>query len=228
MDRSAVRGFDVPPGLIPFLTADDDNGLRKYLDSQCPRSTLTALLTGPELRLVKASVASLAARGTMAETPSLARLLHHPDAEASALAEDALWSIWLRAGNPEANGLVAEAIEEMNAGHYGRAVVRLDRAIRTSPGFAEAYNQRAIALYLAEKHLRSVADCRRTLALNPWHFGAAAGLGHCYAQLALYERAIDAYHAALKLHPRLDGVRLAVEHVREILHVRSRPRGSHD
>jgi tetratricopeptide (TPR) repeat protein len=217
MDATSASGADFVEGIRPFLTDRDTAGLMRYLEERWPRAMLTAMLTHPEAAVVKASVVCLGLRGSMADTPSLARLLHHEDSEVVALAENSLWSIWLRAGGEDANALLADAVEAMNDKAYHRATQLLDQAIRLCPRFAEAYNQRAFAWYLTEKHLRSVADCRRAIALNPWHFGAAAGLGHCYAQLGLYERALDAYHAALKLHPRMDGIRTAIRQIREML-----------
>lgn len=182
-----------------------------------PRSWLLASLQAPQRQVVIAAAARLGICGRMGDTPMLARLLHHRDSEVVAAAEQALWAIWLRAGDEVSNGTLAKAVQMMNEGRYEAAVGVLDGPLGRSPGFAEVYNQRAIAWYMMDKHLRSVADCRRTLALNPWHFGAAAGLGHSCAQLGFYERALDAYHAALRLHPRMDGIRQAIRQIRELL-----------
>ncbi len=228
MKSAATTGLDYAAAANSYLQSHDSDGLKAYLGQHVPRPALVGMLTDPNADLVKASVTSLAACGTMSDTPALARLLHHSDEAVATLAENALWSIWLRAGGPEANTLLIEAIEAMNENAYTQAVRRLDDAIRRCPDFAEAYNQRAIAWYLSGKYLRSVADCRRTLALNPYHFGAAAGLGHAYAELGMFERSLDAYHAAIKLHPRMDGVRVAMEKVREILTGSSRPRRLRD
>jgi tetratricopeptide (TPR) repeat protein len=217
MDATFATGAEFVEGMRPYLADGDTAGLVRYLEERWPRATLVSMLNNPDISVVKASIVCLQLQGGMSDTPALARLLHHPDIEVVSLAENALWSIWLRAGNREAGSLLARAIEAMNEKAFRRATNLLDRAIRLQPGFAEAYNQRAFAWYLSEKYLRSVADCRRALALNPWHFGAAAGLGHCFAHLGLYERALDAYHAALKLHPRMEGVRTAIRQIRGIL-----------
>lgn len=217
MDATSATGAEFVEGIKPFLAERDTAGLVHYLDERWPRGELASMLHSPDASVVKASIICLGLRGRLSDAPILARLLHHEDAAVVALAENSLWSIWLRAGDDKANSLLAEAIDLMDDAAYVRAAKLLDEAIRLCPGFAEAYNQRAFAWYLSEKHLRSVADCRRALSLNPWHFGAAAGLGHCYAHLGLYERALDAYHAALKLHPRMEGVRTSIRQVRELL-----------
>jgi len=61
--------------------------------------------------------------------------------------------------------------------------------------------------YLRGMHAEAIGDCQATLALNPWHFGAAAGQGMCCAALKDYEGAIAAFEAALGINPRLGHLR---------------------
>jgi len=83
------------------------------------------------------------------------------------------------------------------------------------PTFAEAYNQRAIVLFLLGRYEQAAEDCLRALRLNPYHFGAMAGLGHCHASLGRWERALEAYHRTLQLHPRAEGIRQSIRQVQE-------------
>jgi cytochrome c-type biogenesis protein CcmH/NrfG len=48
----------------------------------------------------------------------------------------------------------------------------------------------------------------------PCHFGAWAGLGHCYAHEGQLAEAVEAYERALAINPHLEGVRQAVEEMR--------------
>ncbi len=217
MAAASIAGRDLVEGVTPFIASNDAAGLSRYLDEYWPRPTLVSLLMSPDRDVVKASIMCLERKHSALDSPQLARLLHHDDDDVVAMAEYALWSIWLRAGDAAANALLAQAIRAMNRQHYVKAAALLGEAIRQCPGFAEAYNQRAIAWYLQEKFAWSIADCRRALQLNPWHFGAAAGLGHCYAHLGLHEHSLEAYQTALNIHPRLDGVRQAIRHVRQML-----------
>ena len=63
------------------------------------------------------------------------------------------------------------------------------RLIAIAPAFAEAYNQRAIIYFEQGRYAESARDCRRVLSINPYHFGALAGLFQC--QIGL-DRAADA------------------------------------
>ena len=60
---------------------------------------------------------------------------------------------------------------------------------------------RATAYYQAGLFGPSIADIRRTLALNPRHFGALSGLGMILEQLDYPKDALEAYRAVLVIHP---------------------------
>ena len=45
----------------------------------------------------------------------------------------------------------------------------------------------------------------------PCHFGALAGMGHCYAHLGDCGRAIDCYEKSLSINPHMCGIREAVQ-----------------
>ena len=48
-----------------------------------------------------------------------------------------------------------------------KAVAGLDLLVQKAPRFAEAYNQRAILHFRLKQYDRSIADCEKTLQLNP-------------------------------------------------------------
>jgi tetratricopeptide (TPR) repeat protein len=69
--------------------------------------------------------------------------------------------------------------------------------------------------YLLERYPESIEDCHRTVSRMPCHFGAWAGMGHCYAHLGKHEEAIRSYEKALEINPRLEGVRQGIDSLRE-------------
>ena len=57
----------------------------------------------------------------------------------------------------------------------------------------------------------SVRDVERTLALEPRHFGALAGLGLINIRLGHTDQAIKAFREALKVNPHLTGAKANLE-----------------
>lgn len=146
----------------------------------------------------------------------LAPLLRHHDRSVVEAAERALWSIWFRAGSPVSRRRIRRAVLLMREDRFQEATDELDRIIAEDPDYAEAYHQRAIARYLMDDPMGSIADCRCTLALNPVHFGALVGMGHCLADLGQLCDALGCYRATLEVHPRMDGVRQAIRSIRSL------------
>ena len=61
---------------------------------------------------------------------------------------------------------------------------------------------------------QSIRDCKRTVALNPNHFGAFAGMGHVYVRLGKIDEALEAYKQALVINPNLISIAEAVLRLR--------------
>lgn len=192
----------------------------------CTHAELLRCLHCDRIDLVRAATKRVGERGNFSDTPVLARLLQHADRVVVSLAENSLWAIWLRAADDDANALLAGAIGAMNGRRYFEARQLATAAIHRSPGFAEAYHQRAIVSCLVDREFLSIADSRQALRLNPWHFAAAANLAYAYVSLGLIEQALDAYNTSLKLHPSLECVRASVKRVRAVLHSGKSPAGS--
>ena len=55
---------------------------------------------------------------------------------------------------------------------------RLNQPPRRLAG--QGYNRRATVLFLLGRYQESIEDCQLVLELNPYHFGAASGMGMCY------------------------------------------------
>lgn len=186
-------------------------------DEHRATARLVALTRSPRREVAQRAVLVLGHLGHPRFAPVLAEALHYPDPLVAAAAEHALWCIWFREGGRRAEDQLCEQIVRMSTGQLWAAIRGLSDLIRRAPEFAEAYNQRATAYYLAGEAHQAALDYRRALRLNRFHFAACAGEGHCFAQLGLYREALRAYLAARQIHPRLEGVRQSIRRIRELM-----------
>ena len=138
----------------------------------------------------------------MTEAEALAALRGEDPAHV-ARAEAALWQIWCRSGIPEVDRLLGEGVEAMERQELGEAIAHFTRVIERAPDFAEGWNKRATARYMAEDYAGSVADCQETLARNAHHFGALSGQGLCHMALGQYREAATLFRRCLAVHPHL-------------------------
>lgn len=194
-----------------FLGAYDETGLLRYLKPAWPVTDLIKLLAHRDAAVVKVSATCLGLLGDPVATSALLASLPHEDAIVSTMAEFSLWSIWFMERGASAESLLRQAGRLEPA----QAVSVLDALADRYPDWAEPHNQRAIVNFKEHRFVESIRDCRRVLAIQEHHFGAWAGLGHCYARLAEHAKSLECYGRALAIHPRLSGVRQSQRVVRE-------------
>jgi tetratricopeptide (TPR) repeat protein len=176
--------------------------------------TLQRLLHSPDIHAKRAAVAALGLVGTMESNKPLARMLHDADRIVRQTASEALWSMWFRGDGPE-NSEELQRIVRMN--NAPKALQALNGLIQTAPRFAEAYNQRAILYFRTGEYQRSIADCEVVLKLNPFHFGAQAGMAQCYMKVRKPRAALRAFRHALRIHPDLEGVEATIRALEDAL-----------
>lgn len=204
-----IEMFDRLPPLHP---GDDEElwaagvqeamrGFRDAVQDRYTEGTLQRLLASDDVKARRAATLALGFIGTMDANPSVAAALHDPDSLVQMFAADALWELWFRGGTAEQNRRLRQASREADA---LRARSELDSLIQQAPAFAEAYNQRAIWFFKRNEFARAVEDCEKTLQLNPYHFGAAAGLGQCLVKLGKPRAALRAFRTALEINPALE------------------------
>jgi tetratricopeptide (TPR) repeat protein len=168
------------------------------------------------------AVRILADRGGMEHLPPLVRALRDPDPDVRSLAEDALWRIWSRSGDPAVDRLFAEGVDQLRERQLEQAVDTFSRIIARKPDFAEGWNKRATVYYWLGDYEKSLADCDEVMKRNPHHFGALSGYGLIYMQLDRPERAIEYFERALAINPNLDQVAETIEALRRSLRARGR------
>lgn len=118
---------------------------------------------------------------------------------------------WSKSGSPAMDLLLKRGRDAMEAGDFQAAIEHLTALTDHAPDFAEGWNARATAYFMAGQFGPSVADIQHTLALNPHHFGALSGLGQIFEAMDRPEQALKAYRAALAVNPHMVGVRDAVD-----------------
>jgi tetratricopeptide (TPR) repeat protein len=149
-----------------------------------------------------------------AQTPRLDELfteLSAADARGAQRIEREIWAEWSKSGSPAMDLLLERGRAAMQAGDTAAAIEHLTALTDHAPDFAEGWNARATAYFQAGEYGPSIADIGHTLALNPRHFGALSGLAAIFEELGDPKRALEAYRAALAIHPQLQGVKEAVE-----------------
>ncbi len=164
-------------------------------------------------------VALMAAqRGEQADLEQLfARLRASRDAPSARALSEQIWQVWMRHDDPKVNDLMTRGVEAMAQHEYAQALPCFDEITRRDPSFAEGWNKRATVRYLLADYAGSVRDIKQTLALEPRHFGALAGLGAVYLLIANDRGALDAFEAILALNPHLESVRKQVDALRDEL-----------
>ena len=201
--------------VTPLLEGQNLAALVELLKSRWTHAQLTELFHSDNADARKVSAFAFGLVGHKCCVHKLSPLLKDEDPMVHQMAEHALWSLWLRSGTPEANHEVCRGTKALNRRDFEHALTHFNRAVDKDPSFAEAYNQRAIVHYLLERFEDSIEDCHRAVSRMPCHFGAWAGMGHCYAHLGKPAEAIRSYEKALEINPRLEGVRQGIEELRE-------------
>ena len=145
-------------------------------------------------------------------------------ARAAARVEDQIWKEWLTGPTDDDSALLIRVLDAMSARDYRTALEQLDTLHARAPEFAEAWNQRAIVLFLMQDFEGSLAAIDKTLALEPRHFGALAGGGQCYLHLGQPRQALSSFREALNIHPWMHGLQSQVEMLKRTLERQSQPR----
>ncbi|MEM8749924.1 MAG: tetratricopeptide repeat protein [Pseudomonadota bacterium] len=128
-----------------------------------------------------------------------------------------IWEEWRSSDSKSVDLLAGWARSAMGSKKYSVALDLLDQLVVLRPNYAEAYNQRATLHFIMENYDKSIADIERTLALEPRHFGALAGLASIFERLDQDEKALEAWYKTLEVYPALKSAQNAVIRLEEEL-----------
>jgi tetratricopeptide (TPR) repeat protein len=190
--------------------------------AQATRTEALQALESDDAAQRRDAVVALAHSGTMADAQRLLEALHDEDAGVRALAEQAVWRVWTRSGDPDVDALMKSGMRYMEAGQLGAAVDAFTQVIERQPDFAEGWNKRATVYFLIGDYDQSLEDCDETLKRNPNHFGALSGCGAIYAQREELDRAAEYFERALEVNPNLHGIEQGLALIRQRLGTRAK------
>jgi tetratricopeptide (TPR) repeat protein len=180
-------------------------------DSPAPsRAQALAALKKSDPNERRLGALALESVGRMEDAGALVAALRDSDDVVRAIAEEALWAVWSRSGEPRVDDLFKRGVSEMNGEHFSEAIATFTRVIELKPDFAEGWNKRATAYYLAGEYQRSLADCDEVIKRNPRHFGALSGYGQIHLRLDQPDKALEYFRRALEVNPNLDGVQTLI------------------
>lgn len=128
-----------------------------------------------------------------------------------------IWETWQTSDSRSVDLLTRWAREASGNQRYGVALDLLDQVVALRPGYAEGFNQRATLHFMMENYGKSIADIERTLALEPRHYGALAGLASIFEQLNKKEEALETWYRTLSIYPAMKSAQDSVVRLEEEL-----------
>lgn len=183
---TGLRAQSLPPERPGAVAPSDkdDNPVTPPPAPRTPAATLDRLFE------------RLAAAKTPEEAQGIARLIQRR---------------WARSGSDTADLLMTRAQTAMRSKQIELSIELLDRVLTLEPDWAEAWNQRANALFIAGDPIRSLFDIGEALKREPRHYGAMIGLGAILRQQGDDKGAMLAFRRALAVYPQLEAGKSAVE-----------------
>ena len=132
--------------------------------------------------------------------------------EDSKIIESKIWELWTtHPSKSNLTALMADGSFYMSQNKLETAYETFTKTIELDSNWAEAWNKRATVLYLMGKYELSQADIDKVLKLEKRHFGALSGQGLVQTALNNYQKAIDSYIEAHKVHPNMKSPLIMIE-----------------
>jgi tetratricopeptide (TPR) repeat protein len=134
------------------------------------------------------------------------------EAEAGNISEQ-IARIWSRSGSDTLDLLMERVGTAMKAQDQLTALDLLDSIVLLKSDWPEAYSRRAAVLFQQKDLDGAMRDLRKSLALEPRHFQALAGVGMIFRQNEQPRQALAAFRAALAINPHFKGIKEAAEKI---------------
>ena len=156
------------------------------------------------------------------ELNNLFKQLKNSQATQAIEIENKIWKIWTTHPTNDRKGYrLTELLDQgsllIDSRQLKKAYKIFTQIIVVDPNWSEAWNKRALVLYLMNRYQSSLDDIRITLSLEPKHFGALSGQALNYIELKQYEKAIKSYKNAQKIYPVIDGAKKMIPQLQELI-----------
>lgn len=165
----------------------------------------------------RAAVLSLGFLGDFRFNETMGRALSDSDRAVRILADHGIREIWLRDGAPYQQKMLRKIMQLNNRCRLHESIELADNLIAINPNIAETWNQRAIAKYGLQDYSNAIEDCRESMYLNRFHFGASLGVANCYMQLEQTLPALEFFRLAISINPDMECVRTQIDQLERTL-----------
>ena len=167
-------------------------------------------------------VGNVSAEERESELNNLFKQLKNSEITKAVKIENKIWKIWSTHPSDDKEGYkLTELLDRgsllINSRKLNKAYEIFTQIIATDPNWSEAWNKRATVLYLMKQYQSSLDDIKKTLTLEPRHFGALSGQALNYIGLKEYEKAIRSYEQAQKIYPVIDGAKKMIPQLQELI-----------
>ena len=131
--------------------------------------------------------------------------------------ESKIWKLWLNNGSSDAsNTQMQKGVDLLNNGKLDQALTIFIDISKKDPKWAESYNKIATIKFLKGNYLGSINNIKKTLKLEPRHFGAISGLVQINIILKKYEEALINLENVLNIHPYI-GIKKLRPYLKKLL-----------
>ena len=210
MERNRPRPSQIEEFYQDYLLDQDTASFALRVAKRYWVSTLERLASSGLPHGRRGAVLALGHLANYESNSVLGRALCDSDPGVRMLAETALLSVWRRSGTEAQQRQLERIINLITVGQHEEACKKATDLVEHAPWFAEAWYQRATARFHQKRFRESVRDCHQTLEINPYHFGAASSMGHCYLQLNELILSLESFRRALSINPNLESVRAQI------------------
>ncbi|MGJ3242366.1 MAG: tetratricopeptide repeat protein [Opitutales bacterium] len=146
---------------------------------------------------------------------ALAKLLRSSNPTAAQMATTGLWECWFNERGLKARKLLESGSDALGRNDLAGAEKAFGEAMKRYPGWTEAINKFATALFMQGNAERSLELANYVVIVKPHHFGAWNGMAMAAVQLEQWETAHEAILQALELQPRSELNRELFRYIRE-------------